>query len=209
MPFFIKLVIAFGLSAISLASIPVPATNQTEEAIRKMVGDAIDQVILGLTRSEQPTLSEVKSRSSEIIKYRGEDLLEAAEKMNQAFLKEAWSDGFPLVPPTPEAVERMLTGTSLSREEVIGLLEPGFGIASIEKIAINAVMAGCQPEHLPVIITAVQCLGDPRMNTRGGLMSTGPQAPHPWHAKVPLGCGREAGGFPYPQSPPLRLHTAF
>jgi hypothetical protein len=168
---------SFGLPAISLAHLPFAATNQPADAIRQMVGNSIDQVIQGLTKPEELTLSTVKSRPSDILRYQGQDFLDAQYQMNKSFLKEAWSDGFPLVPPTPAAVERMLSGTSLPREEVICLLEPGFGIASIEKIATNAVMAGCQPEHLPVVITAVQCLCDPMMDTRHGLMSTGPQAP--------------------------------
>jgi hypothetical protein len=167
----------FGLNAISLAHLPEPATNQTEDVIKKMVDASIDQVIQGLTITEQPTLSDVKSKPSEILKFQGEDLLDAVETMTKYFLKEAWSDGFPMIPPTSAAVERMLSGTILPREEVVCLLEPGFGIASVEKIAINAVMAGCRPEHLPVVITAVQCLGDPMMATRHGSMSTGPQAP--------------------------------
>jgi hypothetical protein len=168
---------AFGLPAISLAKLPTPGTGQTEEALHEMVSNSIQEVIDGLTKSVSPNLEAITTKPAETFKYQADDLLDASEMMNQSFLKEAWSDGFPLIPPTPQAVERMLSGTKLSREEVIGLLEPGFGIASVEKIAINAVMAGCQPEHLPVVITAVQCLIDPMMHARHALMSTGPQTP--------------------------------
>jgi len=168
---------AFGLDDIALAIIPLPATNQSEETITKWAVDSIDQVIDGLTKPMVPKLDKVTVRTSEILEFQGEDLLEASQKMNQTFLEKAWSDGLPLVPPTPKAVDAMLSGTSLGRDRVLCLLEPDFGIATLEKIAINAVMAGCRPEHLAVVIAAVQCLADPRMMLRNFAMSTAPHAP--------------------------------
>jgi hypothetical protein len=92
----------------------------------------------------------------------GKDYDEAYRKCQDYFLKHAMSDGLPIVPPTPAAVEEMLTGTSRDRNEVIpGIMQPGHGVVTIEKIAINAVMAGARPEHLPVIITTVELLCDP------------------------------------------------
>jgi hypothetical protein len=56
------------------------------------------------------------------------------------------TDGLPVVPPTRERVERMLAGTGRSRDELLGELPPNYGRLSVEKAAINAVMAGCRPE---------------------------------------------------------------
>ena len=81
--------------------------------------------------------------------FEGADQLDALAKFNEAFLDNDWGDGFPLIPPTAESVEEMLTGTTLPRDEVVCLLPPGSGYATVEKIAVNAVMAGCRPEHLP------------------------------------------------------------
>jgi hypothetical protein len=114
---------------------------------------------------------------SEIITIQGDDLLNATEKMNRHFLSEGWSDGFPLVPPTPKTVEQMLTGTRLGREQAIAVVDPGHGIATVEKIAINAVMAGCRPEHMPVVIAAVRCITQPSVDLHSYVMSTGAQAP--------------------------------
>src|SRR3989304_3402097 len=69
-----------------------------------------------------------------------------------AFPPRGWSAGFPLVPPTPRAVDAMLRGTTRDPGEVIATLEPGFGIATVEKLAINAVMAGWAPAHLPLLL---------------------------------------------------------
>ena len=60
------------------------------------------------------------------------------------------ADGLPIVPPTTERVERMLRHTSRQRYDVVALIAPAYGAATVERIAINAVMAGCDPEYLPV-----------------------------------------------------------
>ncbi len=67
-----------------------------------------------------------------------------------------WTDGLPVVPPTEARVVRMLEGTSRAPDEVLGLVPPDFSPCTVEKAAINAVMAGCRPEHLPVVIAAIE-----------------------------------------------------
>lgn len=79
-----------------------------------------------------------------------------AEDEMEACFDRGWSDGLPVVPPTEERVLRMLTGTHRDPAEVIGVVPPDLVEVTIEKIAINAVLAGCKPEYLPVVITAVE-----------------------------------------------------
>ena len=80
----------------------------------------------------------------------------ASEDDVEACYDRGWSDGLPVVPPTPERVMRMLAGTRRRPDEIVGNVPPDLTPCSIEKIAINAVMAGCLPEYLPVVITAVE-----------------------------------------------------
>ncbi len=82
--------------------------------------------------------------------------LAPAEDDIEACYDRGWSDGLPVVPPTPERVMRMLTGTVRPPGEVVGVVPPDLAECTIEKIAINAVLAGCKPEYLPVVITAVE-----------------------------------------------------
>jgi hypothetical protein len=77
---------------------------------------------------------------------------------NQSYLDKRWGDGLPLIPPTEKAVKWMLKGTKRVPDEVIGRVPYRNGIATVEKIAVNAVMAGAKPEYLPVIIAALECL---------------------------------------------------
>ncbi|MCX2980367.1 thioredoxin [Halieaceae bacterium IMCC14734] len=74
----------------------------------------------------------------------------------EACYARGWSDGLPVVPPTELRVIRMLAGTHREPAEIVGLIPPDLQPCSIEKIAINAVMAGCKPEYLPVVIAAVE-----------------------------------------------------
>ena len=74
----------------------------------------------------------------------------------EASFDRGWSDGLTVVPPTPVRVVRMLGGTKRAPDEVIGKVPPNLAECTVEKIAINAVMAGCKPEYLPVVLTAVE-----------------------------------------------------
>lgn len=168
---------AFGLAAAPIAIVDLPFTNQTADEIRRAVDGCIDQVIEALTKS--PTLAEASAHATlaERLVFEGADLLEASDRMTEAFFERGWSDGFPAVPATPERVDRMLAVTRRPRDEVVAVLEPGFGVATVEKIAINAVMAGCLPAYLPLLIAAVQAIAEPKFFLRLAAMSTGPHAP--------------------------------
>jgi len=74
----------------------------------------------------------------------------------EACFERDWSDGLPVVPPTPIRVYHMLQGTNRSPDEVIGYIPPDLNTCTVEKVAINAVMAGCKPEYLPVVLAAVE-----------------------------------------------------
>jgi hypothetical protein len=92
---------------------------------------------------------------------------DAQAEVSDLYYCRGWSDGLPIVPPTGERVQAMLQGTDLPPEQVVGVLEPMRGQATVEKIAVNAVMAGCRPVHLPVIIAAVEAIADPAFNLLG------------------------------------------
>ena len=70
--------------------------------------------------------------------------------------ERGWSDGLPVVPPTPIRVLRMLNATTRANDEIIGLVPPDRAPCSVEKVAINAVLAGCKPEYFPVVLAAVE-----------------------------------------------------
>ncbi|MDP6549094.1 MAG: hypothetical protein QF659_03345 [Dehalococcoidia bacterium] len=99
------------------------------------------------------------------------------EAVQRLYLERGWTDGLPVVPPTPKRVEAMLAGTGLTSDHVVAEVPPRWGAATVERLAINAVMAGCLPEYLPVIVAAVSALGDPAFNLFLVQTTTHPSAP--------------------------------
>ncbi len=87
--------------------------------------------------------------------------------VNDLYLARRWTDGLPIVPPTIARVRQALRSVSLDSQAVLGDVEPLRGIATVEKIAANAVMAGCRPDYLPVVLAAVQAMLEPAFNMRG------------------------------------------
>ena len=90
----------------------------------------------------------------------------------EAMFERGWSDGLPLVPPTPERVARMLSGTSRDPSDVVAIVPPNLIEASVEKVAINAVMAGCKPEYLPVVLAGLEAVCNDDFNMHGVLATT-------------------------------------
>ena len=88
-----------------------------------------------------------------------------------------FSDGMPVVPPTEARVLRMLEGTSRSAEEVVAVIPPDLVECTVEKVAVNAVMAGCKPEYLPVVLSAVEAACTDEFNMHGLLATTMPVGP--------------------------------
>lgn len=74
----------------------------------------------------------------------------------EACFERGWTDGLPVVPPTEVRVLRMLEGTRRAPGEVVGSVPPNYNACTVEKVAINAVMAGCKPEYMPVVLAAVE-----------------------------------------------------
>lgn len=88
-------------------------------------------------------------------------------QLSELFYARGWTDGLPVVPPTLGRIEDMLRYAPGPPETVLGELDPLKGVATVEKVAANAVMAGCAPSYLPVVIAAVEAILEPDFNLRG------------------------------------------
>jgi hypothetical protein len=104
------------------------------------------------------------------------EITDDLDAINRLYRERRWSDGLPIVPPTLERVERMLKATSRARDDVVAHVAPGYGAATVERIAVNCVMAGCDPEYLPVLIAATEAVADPAFNLQGIQATTNPVA---------------------------------
>lgn len=90
----------------------------------------------------------------------------------ESCFERGWTDGLPVVPPTDERILRMLKGTSRDPKELVGRIPPNYGECTVEKVAINAVMAGCKPEYMPVVLAALEAALIPEFAMHGLLCTT-------------------------------------
>lgn len=107
---------------------------------------------------------------------------------------QGWTDGLPIIPATPETVQRFVAASGRAADELIGIFPPRKGRATVEVIAVNAVMAGCLPEYMPVIIAAVEGLTDPRFPLEPMQVGTNAMTPFllingPVRRKIEINCG--------------------
>lgn len=98
------------------------------------------------------------------------------EAINRLYRERRWSDGLPIVPPTKARVARMLSQTRRACDEVVAQIAPGYGAATVEHVAINGVLAGCDPEYMPVLIAVVEAVAAPEFNLQGIQATTNPVA---------------------------------
>ena len=115
---------------------------------------------------------ELELRYGEVdFKARHVDLGESEDPIEACF-DRGWSDGLPVVPPTAVRVLRMLKGISRDPKEVLGNVPPALAPCTVEKVAVNAVMAGCKSEYFPVVLAAVEAVLDPAFAMHGVLATT-------------------------------------
>ena len=125
------------------------------------------------SRSNDPDVAaKLEARSSDSPLRARRIELGASDDPFEFLFDRGLTDGLPVVPPTPERVMRMLAGTRRAAQEVVAAVPPNYAPATVEKIAINAVMAGCKPEYLPVVIAAVEAVCTSEFNMHGVLATT-------------------------------------
>ena len=121
------------------------------------------------SRSVEPDV--LVARAAKGLRSRLVELGDAEDDAEAAF-ERGWTDGLPVVPPTPERVARMLDGTTRDPQEVVAVVPPDLVAASVEKVAVNAVLAGCRPEYLPVVLACVEAACTTEFNMHGLLATT-------------------------------------
>ncbi len=152
-----------GMPDLRVAEYPGAIDLHSEDEIRENIEKLVlGRIIEGLTKptggsGERQTA--VNARDPEDIDFMG-----TYEEVNEFFQRRGWTDGLPIVSPTPEKVAEFLQYTDRSPQEEVAILMPGKRRATVWKIAVNGVMSGCRPEYMPILIAAVEAMGDPRYN---------------------------------------------
>lgn len=159
-----------GMPAARIVATSVPSGCNVIEDMEAGITAAMDDIVAALCK---PLSAEEKSPKKEVEKLSRIVFKGGLEEVNRFFYKRGWGDGLPIIPPTEEAVAEMLTGTDLPADHLVGKLVLRLGKATIEKIAINAVMAGALPTYMPLLIAGVQVLTEPTTALRSLGASTG------------------------------------
>ena len=152
---------AFGVPDLRLVAYDIKADKVNahvdqdliDKAMEADIEDLCEKLVSALTT---PLTEEEAHPSSPDQKYARTIYEGTAREISNKFYKYGFTNGQPIEIPTPDAVDEMLTGTDLSPDTVIGRIPPKMGLATVKCIAVNAVMAGCLPTHLPVLIAAVK-----------------------------------------------------
>jgi hypothetical protein len=131
----------------------------TERIIRPEVEKILDNIIDALIKPLTQEEISPKAKGEPLgVVFKG-----TLQQVNTFFYKRGWTYGLPIVPPTEDAVNEMIRATDLPSDYVVAKIPPRMGKATVRKIAINAVMAGCLPTYMPVLIAAVEALTDPKV----------------------------------------------
>ena len=166
---------AFGQGAEpSFVVVPHPMGMISLAEIRQKAESVFPEILKAATDWQpvvKPTLLAKPAYPAEKLKLKG-----TVENINAIFLSRGLSLGIPIIPPTPELVGEMLKATSRRPEEVVGRVPPRMGVLTIELVATHAVMAGCKPSYMPLLISALEAFLDPIANWRGITTTTATSA---------------------------------
>lgn len=145
-----------GMPAIRVVPEVVVSESTVREDIEAAITAVFDKIVAALTKpltADEKSLRRREPENPPRIVFKG-----SLEEVNRFFYQRGWTDGLPIIPPTEAAVAGMLAGTDLPADYLVEKLEPRLGKATVEKIAINAVMAGCLPTYMPLLVAGVQAL---------------------------------------------------
>jgi hypothetical protein len=166
---------ASGMPDMGIWVTPHPVVGKSAEVLKNEAQAAIDDIIRALTQPRKEVVKE-SSKETGAITMEGSDLFDIFEKFNRYCLKERWGDGLPLIPPTREKVNWMLTGTDRAPGDKVVMARPSGRMVTVEAVAINAVMSGALPAYMPVIITALEAWDETPFGW-GSVTTTSPAAP--------------------------------
>jgi len=151
-----------GMAGIRIAEYPGSIQTHSDAEIDKAVEErVVDQIVKGLTGQVQEEKTEVTGTDPRDIVFKG-----TFEEVNEFFYRRGWTDGLPVVPPTVEKIKRFLEYTDRKVDEEIAVLPLAYLRATPWNIAANAIMAGCLPEYMPVLISAVEAISDPEFRLK-------------------------------------------
>ena len=185
-----------GVGDMPFVGVPHPVGGIGREDVRAKVDAAFPEILKMATAWKPTTSLDVKKPAypAERFKFKG-----TVEDVNQFFFKKGWSLGLPIIPPTPERVAAMLKGTTHKPDEALWEVPPLKRILTVELLAVHAVMAGCKPEYMPLLLAMVEAMKEKEFDWAGQTTTTNPVYPvfivnGPIVKELGIAYGQGAGG---------------
>ena len=151
-----------GMTGTRIAEYPGAIQTHSDAEIAKAVEErVVDQIIQGLTGRPQEHKADAAAPDPAAAVFKG-----TFEEVNEFFYRRGWTDGLPIVPPTAAKVREFLRYTDRGAGDEIAVLPLSYLRATPWNIAVNAIMAGCRPEYMPVLIAAVEAIADPEFRLK-------------------------------------------
>ena len=169
-----------GMPSLRTVVLPHPVGGIPIAEVLQKVDAVVDEIIgkLTLPLAQKSAPAAAAPRNDALIDIATADhWADDWADLQSAFIARGWSDGLPVVPPTEAHVAAMVKASRFPPEHVVEIIPPNRGLATVEKIAVNAVMAGCRPEHMPVLIAAIIGLADAAFSLKNVQATTHPVAP--------------------------------
>ena len=180
---------SWGLPGLPIVVVPHPLAKRNDDECREIAGTVLGEAASALTDDAATLAARYEAKSlPQTGRLRYKSLFdsefnapdaperirapESIEALNRIFHSRGWTDGLPVMPPTPERCTAMLGGRDPS--EVVAVVEPRLGQATNLKLAANAVMAGCDPDYFPVVLAATRAMCDPAFNLKAIQSTTHP-----------------------------------
>jgi len=161
---------ALNFSDLPIAVVPHPFGNLSRDKLRELAAPCAEDI--ARLACEIPRAAvEIARDTRRAVQV---EVPNDTDEINRLFRERRWSDGLPIVPPDSQRLERMLAFTPRAADEVVAAIAPGFGAATVERIAINAVMAGCDAEYLPILIAAAEAVAASEFNLQAIQTTTNP-----------------------------------
>ena len=134
-----------GMPGLRVLGTSIACESTVAEDIESGIDEVFNDIIAALTKplTKEEKSPQAKSGKQPRIAFKG-----TYQDVNQFFYRKGWGDGLPITPPSQEAVAEMMSGTDLPTDHVVAKIIPRMGKATVEKIAVNAVMAGALPTHI-------------------------------------------------------------
>jgi hypothetical protein len=165
-------VTAKGLPGLPVVTVSHPIGGIPAAAVAAKADAIVDSVMRALTTNPDGAAQPVVGSHAPELEAPGD-----IDEFQNWLMERGWGDGLPAIPPTRERVARMLSTVRRRRDEVAAILVPRLGRATLEAIAANAVMAGALPEHLSVVLAAVEAVAEPAFNLQAIQTTTHPCSP--------------------------------